>query len=463
MKIAMVAGGFSGSEADLLRRAMATFKRTGRVKDYRDRMVAGMVDRGYPKDFAERCFSQIEGFAEYGFPESHAASFALLVYASSWFKAYYPDIFCAAILNSQPMGFYAPAQLVRDAREHGVEARAPDVNLSGWDCTLEAAPFDPGRIARRHESMRGVIRSRHAVRLGLRQVKGLHEKDVLRLLEARGAGFVSVRDLWLRCGLSIETMEQLARADAFRSIGLDRRTALWEVRALDRVKAGGTKTGGAMPLLDRAGGDPSDIEPKASLPAMPPGQHVIEDYRSLALSLKAHPVSFLREGLAAARVRPNAALDAAANGDRICVCGLVLVRQRPGTAKGVIFMTLEDETGIANIVVWKKTFERFRPIVLGARLVKVTGKVQKASNVVHVVAARIEDMSWRLAELSEACRDVDVRPPVDEGKRPAAEGRHILSRRRAAQDQAVASRHPRDQGDLVGAIERVMPGGRNFH
>jgi error-prone DNA polymerase len=462
MKIAIEAGGFKPAEADQLRRAMATFRRNGTIHNYRAKMVEGMVSRGYEREFAERCFSQIEGFGDYGFPESHAASFALLVYASAWFKAYYPDIFCAAILNSQPMGFYAPAQLVRDAREHGVEVRPPDVNESDWDCLLEEASFDPGKIARKHESMRGVIRSCTAVRLGLRQVKGLHKEDFDQLNNVRGAGFVSVRDVWLRCGFSVETMEQLARADAFRSLGLDRRAALWEVRALDRA-------GSTMPLLDGAG-DLSETEPKTILPAMPSGQHVIEDYRSLGMSLKAHPVAFLRDGLAAAGVGPNADLGSAANGERFSVAGLVLVRQRPGTAKGVIFMTLEDETGIANVVVWKKTFERFRPIVLGARLVKVTGKVQKVAGkepkdaaVIHVVAHHIEDMSWRLAELSEAYAEVDFRSPTDEVKRPVEKDHRVLSKLRAAQRQTVARRHPRDQTDMVAAIEKVMPGGRNFH
>ncbi len=458
MKIAMVAAEFSGSEADQLRRAMATFRRTGQVKDYRERMVGRMVERGYTLEFAERCFSQIEGFGEYGFPESHAASFALLVYASCWFKAYYPDVFCAAILNSQPMGFYAPSQLVRDAREHGVEVLEPDVNLSNWDCMLEKAAFDPGRIARKHESMRGVIRTRHAVRLGLRQIKGLSKDDMLRLERVRGSGFASVREVWLRCGLSIGAMQQLAHADAFRSIGLDRRAALWEVRALDRAKAGAS-----MPLLDGRVSDLSTLEQKTLLPAMPDGQHVIEDYRSLGLSLRAHPMSFLRAEFEADHVLPGNALTGIANGRRVSVAGLVLVRQRPGTAKGVIFMTLEDETGIANIIVWKKVFERFRPVVLGARLVKVTGKLQSASGVIHVVAERIEDLSWRLSELSEAAMSVDFRSPVDEIKRPVDQDHRTVSKQRQAQLQGVAGRHPRDQGDLVRAIEEVMPKGRNFH
>ncbi len=463
MRIAIEAGGFSPSKADKLRRAMATFKRVGTITTLKNEMIEGMVKNGYDRAFAERCFSQIEGFGEYGFPESHAASFALLVYASCWFKAYYPDVFCAAILNSQPMGFYAPAQLVRDAREHGVAVHEADVNLSDWDCTLEEAAFDPERIASKHASMRGVIRSRHAVRLGLRQVKGLHKKDIERLMAVRQHGFASVREVKLRCGFSIETMEQLARADAFRSIGLDRRAALWEVRALDRG-------GQPMPLFAERAGDISAIERKTELPAMPEGQHVIEDYRSLGLSLKAHPMSFLRAGFEAERVVPGRELGNLRNGRRVAVAGLVLVRQRPGTAKGVIFMTIEDETGVANIIVWKKVYERFRPIVLGARLIKVTGKLQKSEakgpngvSVTHVVAERIEDLSWRLSELSEAALSVDFRAPTDETKRPVLNDGRAQSRLRQAQLQTVASRHPRDQGDLVRSIEKVMPGGRNFH
>ena len=246
MKIAIVAGGFEPGEADQLRRAMATFKRTGTIGNYRERMIKGMVSRGYPQEFAERCFKQIEGFGEYGFPESHAASFALLVYASCWFKTYYPDVFCAAILNSQPMGFYRPAQLVRDAEEHGVEIRPVDINHSGWDCALEETPFDPSRIAARHAEMRGVIKARHAVRLGFRQVKGLSEERMEQFVGRRGLGYNSVRDVWLRSGLDVGEIERLAEADAFRSIGLDRRAALWAVRALD-----GKSAAEKLPLFDR--------------------------------------------------------------------------------------------------------------------------------------------------------------------------------------------------------------------
>ena len=284
MSIAVAAAGFSPSKADKLRRAMATFKRTGTIGTLKQEFIEGMISRDYPRDFAERCFAQIEGFGEYGFPESHAASFALLVYASCWFKTFYPDVFCAAILNSQPMGFYAPAQLVRDARDHGVEVREVDVNLSDWDSTLEQTEFDPERVLDRHAEMRDVIKTEHAVRLGFRQIKGLSEDRMEILVARRGEGYESVRDVWLRSGLDVDEIEKLAQADAFRSTGLDRRAALWQVRALDSKAAAET-----MPLFDRPGIRLQDNEPATELPVMPAGEHVIHDYRSLGLSLKAHP------------------------------------------------------------------------------------------------------------------------------------------------------------------------------
>lgn len=425
MKIAIVAGGFEPWEADRLRRAMATFRRTGTIQNYRQKMIEGMVARDYPRDFAERCFSQIEGFGEYGFPESHAAAFALLVYASAWFKVFYPDVFCAAILNAQPMGFYAPAQIVRDAREHGVEVHPVDVNCSGWDCTLEEAPFDPARVSGPHADMRAVIRARHAVRLGLRQIKGLSEKDMGRLVAHRGAGYDSVRDLWLRTGLAKGTILRLAEADAFRSLGLDRRAALWAAGALD--EKGALER---LPLFDRPELDLAEREPEMRLPAMPPGAHVVQDYRTLGLSLKAHPVSFLRARLDDEGVIPHERLSSMKNGRRLSVAGLVLIRQRPGTSKGVIFMTLEDETGIANAVVWHRVFERFRPIVLGARFARISGRVQVASGVIHIVAERMEDLSARLGTLMEEGSEAGF---------PAPEGRES---RQAGQ---------------------AMPRGRNFH
>ncbi|TIN64161.1 MAG: error-prone DNA polymerase, partial [Mesorhizobium sp.] len=336
MNIAIVAGGFKPGEADELRRAMATFKRTGTIGNYRDRMINGMVGKGYTKDFAERCFKQIEGFGEYGFPESHAASFALLVYASCWFKTFYPDVFCAAILNSQPMGFYQPAQLVRDASDHGVDIRDVDVNFSVWDCTLEKAPFDPARILPRHAEMRGVIETKHAVRLGFRQIKGLSKERMAAFVEQRGSGYVSVRDVWLRSGLDVGEIERLAQADAFRSLGLDRREALWAVRALD-----GKSAAERLPLFDQPALRLRELEPETKLPKMPLGEHVIHDYRALGLSLKAHPVAFLRERLDRAGVIPNANLPSVRDGRRVSVAGLVLVRQRPGKGNA-IFLTLED-------------------------------------------------------------------------------------------------------------------------
>ncbi|MEO3387215.1 error-prone DNA polymerase [Mesorhizobium sp. CAU 1741] len=473
MQIAITAGGFTPSEADQLRRAMATFKRVGTIGTYQTKLIEGMVKRGYERDFAERCFRQIEGFGEYGFPESHAASFALLVYASAWMKTYYPDVFCAALLNSQPMGFYAPAQLVRDAREHGVEICEPDVNLSEWDCTVEPSPFDRSRIAPRHREMSGVIRTEHAVRLGLRQIKGLPEKAVEALVGNRGAGYESVRDLWLRSGLPRAVIQRLAEADAFRSLGLDRRAALWAVRALDEKGAAER-----LPLFERPELRLADHEPVVALPSMPAGEHVIQDYRSLSLSLKAHPVSFLRDALDRGGTMRNGELEKVGNGRRVTVSGLVLVRQRPGSAKGVIFMTLEDETGIANIVVWKKTFERFRAVVMGARLVRVVGKLQSVSGVIHVVAERIEDISGLLEQLSEAAMKVDFRAPVDETKRPVWEDRRgtrkVRNRASGAADRIAGNSDPRmsekagPEGAAPemtgsGAVRKVMPKGRNFH
>jgi error-prone DNA polymerase len=433
MKIAIEAGGFSPGEADQLRRAMATFKRNGTVANYKDKMVGGMVEKGYPKEFAERCFRQIEGFGDYGFPESHAASFALLVYASAWFKTYYPDVFCVAMLNSQPMGFYAPAQLVRDAREHGVAVHDVDINRSVWDCTLEPFSFDPCRVADRHAEMRNVILTAHAVRLGFRQIKGLSEKRMAVFIERRGEGYRSVRDVRRRSGLDTGEIEKLARADAFRSIGLDRRAALWEVRALDRKgKAGG------LPLLERPG--LCDNEPKVTLPPMPAGEHVVQDYRSLGLSLKAHPVSFLRRHLDAAGIMPNAHLASTPDGTRATVAGIVLVRQRPGSGK-TIFLTLEDENAIANVIVWNKVFRRYRAVVMGAKFIRITGRVQSESGVVHVVADRLDDLTSWLGLLSEDAEPDGIGTREEAGAGPVLPNRPALSRL------------PAD----------VMPKGRNFH
>ncbi len=656
MRIAIVAAKFEPGEADRLRRAMATFKRVGTIGLFKTKMIEGMVARGYERSFAERCFSQIEGFGEYGFPESHAASFALLVYASAWMKCRYPDVFCAAMLNAQPMGFYAPAQLVRDAREHGVELRAVDVNFSGWDCTLEelhgsppplrgrereggrtlppplfphshvsgderdfarlrrhnqtkvedliwhelragrvdgwkfrrqvpmgrfvadfvcheaklvieldgkahessevrdrerdawfrsrgyrtlrfrneealacresvlesirevsterAAPADapsppwrgrdgeggrtlpqrsyfsvrkeersssvlppslpsPARgegVARlhpRHLEQAPAIRSTHAVRLGLRQIKGFREADAALLVAARGKPFRSVRDLWLRSGISRAGLERLAEADAFRSIGLDRRAALWEVRALDPLSAAER-----LPLFAAAENAANDTlqskalqsEAQMILPIMPPGEHVVSDYRSISLSLKAHPVSFLRERLAAQKIVAAETLAVMPSGRRVSVAGLVLVRQRPGTASGVIFATLEDETGVANIIVWPKIFERFRAIVLGARLLRVIGRLQSEQGVIHVVAERLEDLTPLLSLLSSESLGANGMAPTDEVRRPIDEMRHAAKKtsrlaRMLAEEPELAD----ELRALHKANQAAMPKGRNFH
>ncbi len=439
MKIAIVAGGFKPGKADELRRAMATFKRTGTIGNYRQRMVDGMVSRGYEKDFAERCFKQIEGFGEYGFPESHAASFALLVYASCWFKTFYPDVFCAAILNSQPMGFYQPAQLVRDASDHGVEIRDVDVNFSVWDCTLEKAPFNPSRILPRHAEMLEVIKTNHALRLGFRQIKGLPEKRMEAFVANRGGGYESVRDVWLRSGLDVDEIERLAQADAFRSIGLDRREALWAVRALDRKSAAET-----LPLFDQPAVRLRELEPETKLPRMPLGEHVIHDYRSLGLSLKAHPVAFLRERLDRTGVTPNANLPSVRDGRRVSVAGLVLVRQRPGKGNA-IFLTLEDDKAVANVIIWPRIFDRYRPVIMGARFIRVTGKLQSESDVIHIVADRIEDLTpWMTVLLEKVTTARQMSP--DRSRQPALRNAPIR------QDLATLSEE----------AESVMPKGRNF-
>lgn len=444
MQIAIVGAGFSPSEADKLRRAMATFKRVGTIKSLREKFINGMIGKGYSCDFAEACFSQIEGFGEYGFPESHAASFAILVYASAWLKCHYPDVFAAALLNAQPMGFYAPGQIVRDALEHGVEVRPIDVNHSAWDNTLEGGPSAAKRLHARHAEMAGDIRSTHALRLGFRQAKGLDERELSQLVERRGRGYDSVRDVWLRSGLPASSIERLADIDAFRSLGLGRRDALWAVRGLNRV--GGQDD---LPLFSLAH-DPAR-EPDYDLPTMPIGEHVVEDYRSIGFSLKAHPAALLREDMAARRARAAEHLPQMADGARVRVAGLVLVRQRPGTASGVIFMTLEDESGVANIVVWPRVFEQFRREVLGARLVAVDGVVQSESGVIHVVADAIHDWTPLLSKLSTHGGMIDPTAPADEPRKNGA--------------GESAHRHPRNvRINLdVAPAAKVMPKGRNFH
>jgi error-prone DNA polymerase len=474
MRIAIVAAGFTPAEADKLRRAMATFKRVGTIAYFRDKLIDGMVAKGYRREFAERCFSQIEGFGEYGFPESHAASFANLVYASAWIKCRYPDVFAAALLNSQPMGFYAPAQIVRDAQDHGVEIRPVDVNFSCWDCTLEsmAETMDPlprlrGRVqareARREGAaalhpcqaeMRHDIRTARAVRLGFRQISGASEDQWTIIEQVRGTtAFDSIRDFWLRTRLPPAALERLAAADAFRSLGLDRRAALWAVRALRRT---GDKDD--LPLF--AAVAMPELEPDAALPPMPLGEHVVEDYRHLHLSLKAHPVSFLRGELERRGIVRHERLGTLPSGRVVTVAGLVLVRQRPGSAQGVIFMTLEDETGIANTIVWPKVFEIFRPVVLGARLISVTGKLQNEQGVIHVVANRLDDLSHLLRRLAEATF-TEALAHVDEVRRPIDDRTPRQGARKLAQ---LIKEEPALLGEFTPAsVAGVMPKGRNFH
>ena len=320
MKIALDAARFTPAEANQLRKAMATFRSRGTIDLLQDKMVERMVERGYDRDFAERCFHQIRGFGEYGFPESHAASFAHLVYVSSWIKWRYPAAFAAALLNSQPMGFYAPAQIVRDAREHGVTVRAVDVNHSHWDCTLEPGGNGP------------------VLRLGLRQVEGLRLDDATRLVAARaGRPYASVEDVRRRAGIGVAAIQRLAEADAFRSIKLDRRQALWDSRAL--------KGAPDLPLFRAADAADEGWETEiVRLPAMPLSEHVVSDYQTTRLSLKAHPMRFLRDHYAKRGFVTASELRSMRYGRRVSLAGLVLIRQRPGSAKGVCFITLEDET-----------------------------------------------------------------------------------------------------------------------
>jgi error-prone DNA polymerase len=466
MKIAIVAAGFTPSEADRLRRSMATFKHVGTIATFRDKMVEGMVARNYPRDFAHRCFKQIEGFGTYGFPESHAASFALLVYASAWVKCRYPDVFACALLNSQPMGFYAPSQIVRDAREHGIPVDEIDINFSDWDSTLApnmdtpTEPVEPRpRLHPRHKSMAGEIRSTHRIRLGLRQVKGLRESDMQHLVALRGQGYDSIRDVWLRTELSPSVFELLAEADAFRSLGLDRRTALWAVRGLNRA---GDKDD--LPLLKNLGF--SAREPDALLPPMPLGEHVVEDYRHLSLSLKAHPVAFLRDLLSARKILRAEDLEARPSGSRVSVAGLVLVRQRPGSAKGVIFLTLEDETGTANAIVWPKVFEALRPIVIGARFIAITGRLQNESGVIHIVVERAEDLTCLLALLSRHGSEVSALARADGVKRPYLRGRWGEAEHTAQPglfvDMNATAGDSQPTKTAANDISRVLPKGRNF-
>ncbi len=419
MKIAIEAAEFSPAEANELRKAMATFRSRGTIGLLEEKMVGRMVRRGYEEDFARRCFDQIKGFGEYGFPESHAASFALLVYVSSWLKCHYPGVFAAALLNSQPMGFYAPAQIVRDAREHGVEVRPPDVNYSQWDNTLEPMCRDDGRPD-------------FALRLGFRQISGFREEAALRVVARRDAPYQTLEEVQKRGGLTAAHVRRLAEADGFRSMFLDRRQALWEAKAL--------RDAPDLPLFK--GRDEGEETP-VPLPVMPVTEQVVADYQTLRLSLKAHPMAFLRKSLDKQGYRTARSLDRASGRQKVRLAGLVLIRQRPGSAKGVCFVTLEDETGTANLVVWPKVMEQFRKVVMQSRLMVVHGYVQRDVEIVHVVAERLEDRTDALYRLAPeglsaplAHADEVARPIPEMGRGP---GHH----------------HPRDA--------RILPKSRDFH
>jgi error-prone DNA polymerase len=485
MRIAIVAAKFPPAKADRLRRAMATFKRVGTIGTFQRKMIDGMLANGYAREFAERCFQQIEGFGEYGFPESHAASFALLVYASAWLKCRYPDAFAAALLNAQPMGFYAPAQIVRDAREHGVEVRPPDINHSQWDATLQPGPRAAERLQELHREMRDDVHATCAVRLGLREIKGLKEEDGKLIVAMRrhpevrddavaeprrttaasffeGGAFApppqgdgnlpydSMRDVWLRTGLSPRVLERLADADAFGSLVLTRREALWTAKALGRV---GDRDDD-LPLFaadsDVASARVVSREPDVRLPPMPIGEEVINDYRFLHLSLRAHPAQFLRHDLNARGIRQNDALRRIRSGTRVRISGLVTCRQRPGSANGVVFMTIEDETAVANVIVWPKVFERLRPIVLSARYVAVTGCVQEESGVIHVVAEQLEDLTHFLARLAEHGAEIDGLARCDEVRRPIEDQREA---RLAAGRHSRLVRLMREMPELAGDLD----------
>jgi error-prone DNA polymerase len=381
MKVAIVGAGFTPAEADQLRRAMATFKLTGGVSHFYDKLVGGMVERGYPRDFAERTFKQIEGFGSYGFPESHAASFAKIAYASCWVKHHHPDVFCAALLNAQPMGFYAPAQIVQDARKHGVEIRPVSVNHSHWDCTLEPAN---GRY--------------RAVRLGFRQVRGLANVHGAAIAVARGpVAYASIEDMWRRAGVPRAAVERLAEADAFSCLAEDRRQGLWKVKGLGEAP---------LPLFAAAdareqGFSPEGLEPPVSLIPLTAGREVVEDYRSLQLSLRGHPVSFVRPQLDTMKIVRCADLATIRDGRNIEVAGVILVRQRPGSAKGVLFITIEDETGVANGILWPGKFEIYRRQVMSALMIAMRGRLQKEGEIIHIICDRITDHDDMLRSIGQ--------------------------------------------------------------
>ncbi len=418
MNLAITAAGFTPEQANGLRRAMATFRNVGTIDNFREKMVGGMVRRGYQQEFAERCFKQIEGFGSYGFPESHAQSFARLVDVSSWIKHYHPAVFCCGLLNSQPMGFYAPAQLVRDAREHGVEVRAVDVNFSTWDNSLE----------RRED---GAL----ALRLGFRQVDGFREDWATQIVDARTTSFASVEELARRANLPARALRLLAEADAFNSMGLERRPALWDAR---RVRQG------VLPLFGAAEADELGAEADAALPPTPMVEHVLTDYQTVRLSLKGHPLAFLRRRLDDEGILSCLQVGAAKNGALVRTAGVVLIRQRPGKGNA-IFITLEDEGGIVNVLLWARQFERYRRAVMASRLMEVAGEVQRSKEgVVHLMANRIVDRTALLDTLGDG-------PSLNPDLCRADEVAHPQQPRGYAQRHG----HPRNV--------RILPKSRDFH
>ncbi len=421
MKIAIVAAGFTPAEADELRRSMATFKAKGMVSHFEEKLMKGMKKNGYSSEYAQRVFRQLEGFGSYGFPESHAASFALLVYVSSWIKCYYPDIFACALLNSMPMGFYQPAQIVGDARKHGVEVHPVDINYSNWDNTLE-------------ESVSSSTTKYYVLRLGFRNVKGLREEDIQVLVRERKKMFEDIHEL-RKIGLSDAALEKLANSDCFRSIGIDRRQALWEVSTKDRTH----------PIFS---GLPSNgiKEAKVSLPEMTLPEHVAHDYATTSLSIKAHPVSFIRGQLDSLRILSTSALASGKNGDLVKVAGLILVRQRPGTASGICFITIEDETGCANLVVFQKLFDQYRKEILQSSLLMVEGQLQIEGEVIHVIVRRCYNYTKLLREsieFKESDRPLLPLSRADERSAPIV------------QDRAKPNKSEILQGE-------IFPKGRNF-
>ena len=435
MQIAVVAAGFTPTQADALRRALNGFRRQGAVEDFKEQFIAGCLARGYKLDFAQDCFNQLQGFSSYGFPESHAASFALLVYASSWVKCHHPEVFCCALLNAQPMGFYAPAQIVRDAMQHGVQVYPVCAERSYWDNVLE---YD-------HD---GSL----AVRLGFRQIKGFKEDDGHWLASARGNGYRAIDAIWRRAGLGRPALMKLAGADAFSEYGLSRRDAIWEVKGL-----GGDKP---LPLFERDGEGLPDI--KAILPTLSSSEEVFEDYVATRLTLRGHPVSHLRSAMP--DFCSSDQLRTTPDGVWLSVAGLVITRQRPGTASGVVFLTLEDEVAVSNIVVWPTIFEKNRKAVMAGRLLHIRGRLQREGSVTHIIATYIDDYSYLLDSLGDPEISGGTIDPsqdsMDEAKRPVHENRigprpktpatmteDITKALQQARHAAYGSgaRHPREQ------------------